>query len=233
MVCPVMKRPASEARNTAAPAISSGSPMRRSGGRGLGRAQTLRIVPQRLGEIGLDQAGRDAVHADAVLAELDREIAGELHVGSLRDVVGADHRRAHQSADRRDDDDRSVLALDHARRDELHQPMVGDDVIVEDLAELLVGDAAERPVIRVRRGVADEDVDRPDRLLRRLDQLGEVRLRRDRRGDRHRLARAAGRLDPRAPQPRRRRSCATRSPRGRPARPCAWRSPCRCRARSR
>ena len=31
MVCPVMKLPAGEARNTAAPAISSGSPMRLSG----------------------------------------------------------------------------------------------------------------------------------------------------------------------------------------------------------
>src|SRR5258708_34904595 len=33
MVCPVMKVPALEARNTAAPAISSGSPMRNSGER--------------------------------------------------------------------------------------------------------------------------------------------------------------------------------------------------------
>ena len=31
MLCPVMKLPAAEERNTAAPAISSGSPMRLSG----------------------------------------------------------------------------------------------------------------------------------------------------------------------------------------------------------
>ena len=37
--------------------------------------------------------------------------------------------------------------------------MIGDDVVVEDLAELVVGDAAERPIIGIGRGVADENVD--------------------------------------------------------------------------
>ena len=118
---------------------------------------------KRAGEIGLDQARRDAVHADVVRAEFVRQVARELHVGGLGDAIGADHRRAAQAADRRDDDDRPVPALAHLGRDHLDQPVVGDDVVVEDLAELLVGDARLRAVIGVRRGVADEDVDLAER----------------------------------------------------------------------
>src|SRR5207237_6457958 len=54
---------------------------RRARGRGL---EILRVVPQRLGKIGLDQAGRDAVHADVVRAVLAGELAAELDVGGLR-----------------------------------------------------------------------------------------------------------------------------------------------------
>ena len=56
-----------------------------------------------------------------------------------------------------------VLALPHRRRDHADQPMVGDDVVVEDLAELIVGDAAERAVIGIARGVADQHVDLAER----------------------------------------------------------------------
>ena len=39
--------------------------------------------------------------------------------------------------------------------------MVGQHIVVEDLAELIVGDGGERAVMRVGGGVADEDVDAP------------------------------------------------------------------------
>jgi len=39
------------------------------------------------------------------------------------------------------------------------QPVVGDDVVVQDLAELLVGDAGHRPVVGVAGGVAHQGVD--------------------------------------------------------------------------
>ena len=94
IVWPVMKVEAGEARKTAAPAISCGSPIRRIGVVRGDRLQRVGILPQRAGEIGPDQAGRDAVHAHPVRAELGGEVAGELEVGGLGDVVGADHRRA-------------------------------------------------------------------------------------------------------------------------------------------
>ena len=37
--------------------------------------------------------------------------------------------------------------------------MVGDDIIVEDLAKRVIGDVPLRAVVRVRRRVADKDVD--------------------------------------------------------------------------
>src|SRR2546430_784353 len=40
-----------------------------------GRLQRLRVVPQRFREISLDQAGRDAVHADVVLAVFAGKVA--------------------------------------------------------------------------------------------------------------------------------------------------------------
>jgi DNA-binding transcriptional LysR family regulator len=88
-----------EARYTAAPAISSGSPMRRSGvppatvrARASGRCLGVGVLPQRLGEVGLDQARRDAVDAHVVRAVFVRQVARQLHVGGLADAVGADHR---------------------------------------------------------------------------------------------------------------------------------------------
>src|SRR6266404_1136107 len=45
-----------------------------------------RILPERPGEVGLDQPGGDAVDADIVLAPLDREVAGELEIRRLGDA---------------------------------------------------------------------------------------------------------------------------------------------------
>ena len=188
MVWPVMKSPAFEPINTAAPAISSGMPMRSSGERAVEAFSVLRIVPQRLGEVGLDQAGRDAVHADIVLAVFAGEVARELHVGGLRDRVGAEHGRALQAADRGHDDDRAVLALDHLRHHHADQPVVGDDVVVEDLAELIVGNAGERTVIGIGRGVADQHVDLAEGAVGFVDQVLQIFLAGNVGGDRDRRA---------------------------------------------
>ena len=51
------------------------------------------------------------------------------------------------------------FALAHRGRDHADEPMVGDDVVVEDLAELIVADAAERPIVGIAGRVADEHVD--------------------------------------------------------------------------
>ena len=56
MTWPVMNAAASEARNTAMPPMSRGSPRRRSGVCGFALRAALVVFPQRLGEVGLDQA---------------------------------------------------------------------------------------------------------------------------------------------------------------------------------
>ena len=99
------------------PAISSTSPMRPR----VDGLQRLRILPQCAGEVGSDQAGRNAIDADIVLSPFDREIARKLNVGGFGDVVGADHGRALQAADRGDDNDGAIVALQHAGRGHLDQ----------------------------------------------------------------------------------------------------------------
>ena len=47
------------------------------------RLDPLGILPQRLGEIGLHQSGRDAVDADVVASPLLRIVPRQRHVGGL------------------------------------------------------------------------------------------------------------------------------------------------------
>ena len=126
------------------------APARGQEDRGAGDVVGLAEAPQRgaaleaLGSPGCPRArgrnrsspGPGAMQLTRTLYGPDsREVARQLHVGRLGDRVGADHARAAQPADRRDDDDRAVLPLLHLRRDHVDQPVVGDDVVVEDLAE--------------------------------------------------------------------------------------------------
>src|SRR3546814_17268718 len=64
--------------------------------------------------------------------------------------------------------------------------MIGEHIIVEDLAKLLVGDARHGAVIGVGSSIADQEVDRPKPLLGLRNQrlqsclLGNARSNRDR-----------------------------------------------------
>ena len=62
----------------------------------------------------------------------------------------------------------TIAHLGHDRRD---QPVVRHDVVVEDLAELLIRDPLLRAVIRVGGGVADQHVDVAERAPRLVDQV--------------------------------------------------------------
>jgi hypothetical protein len=86
-VWPLMKELAFEARNTAAPAISSGSPMRASG---VVAVTAFRVCgfSHSASEVGPDQAGRDAVYAHIMPTPFDREVAGKLKVRRFRDIKG-------------------------------------------------------------------------------------------------------------------------------------------------
>ena len=230
-VWPVMKAPALPASRTARPAMSSGSPMRRSGAVAQALFEILGVVPQRLGEVGLHQAGRDGVHADVVGPVLEREVARELHVGRLGDAVGADHRRAAHAADRRHDDDRAVLLGPHVGQAEIDHPHVGENVVVHHLHEDVVGQLLVRPVVGIGRGVADQHVDRPELLLRLGEQPLDLRLVGDVAGDDRGMA--AGLAGSRPPPPRRPAPCATTPRPWRPRARDASRSTCRCPCSSR
>ena len=77
----------------------------------------------------------------------------------------------------------AALALAHLRGHEADQPVVGEDVVVEDLAELLVGDAGHGAVIGIARSIADEDVDRAEPHFGLGDEGLKARLVTDGRGD--------------------------------------------------
>ena len=61
--------------------------------------------------------------------------------------------------------------------------MVGEDVVIENLAELFVLDPVHRPVIGVGRGVADEDVDGAELFLRAREKVLQLCLFRNARRD--------------------------------------------------
>src|SRR5579871_6559846 len=86
--------------------VGLADPPQRRGGAAV--FQALLVLPQRAGEIGLDQARRDAVDADALRAPFAGEAAAQREIGSLGDAVGADHGRAAHAADGGDDDDRAL-----------------------------------------------------------------------------------------------------------------------------
>ena len=73
--------------------------------------------------------------------------------------------------------------------------MVRDHVVVEDLPELVVADAGEGAVVRIRRGIADDDVDAAEGFARAGDEVREIVLRRDARRNGDRAARTTCGVD--------------------------------------
>ncbi|KAF4530291.1 hypothetical protein B566_EDAN018433 [Ephemera danica] len=73
---------------------------------------------------------------EAVLATIRTEGAFR-----LADAVGADHRVGADAGDAGDDGHRAFAPLRHGRQHHLDEPVVAQDVVVQDLAELLVADA--------------------------------------------------------------------------------------------
>src|SRR5271170_4512878 len=69
--------------------------------------QVCFIFPEGPSEVGLDQAGGDAIYADVLWPELYRQVPGQLEIGSFGQVVSADHQRAAEAPNRGHDDDSS------------------------------------------------------------------------------------------------------------------------------
>ena len=117
------------------------------------------VFPQCAGKVGFDQTWCDAIDTHIVGAVFDRQIACKLHIGGFANAVSTDHGGPTQTANRRHDDDGTSFALDHLRRDQVDQPVVGHDVVVQNFAKLLVSNASLRTVIGVARGVAHQHID--------------------------------------------------------------------------
>ena len=116
IVSPVTKRAASDARNTTT--RRDVVRVRPAAERGL-RLDLLDHAGDRLvagPERGVDDTGRDRVHADPGRAQLHRERAGGGVDRALRRRVGRAPRRAHEPRDRREVDDRTAARGDHRRQ---------------------------------------------------------------------------------------------------------------------
>ena len=68
-----------------------------------------------LGHLGLDRARADRVDADADVAELDRQLLGQVQQRRLAGAVGHAQRAGAQARDRRDVDDRAAAGLAASR----------------------------------------------------------------------------------------------------------------------
>ena len=159
MTWPVMNAAASEARNTAMPPMSRGTPSRRSGvcaSRALRRVSSSHSA---LAKSVLIRPGRDGVHAHVLRPPLGGEVAHQVVVGRLRHAVGADHRVGPDAADRAHGDEAAAAALGHAGQRDARQPQHALHVVQHHLVEGLVRNLGQRPVVRVRRRVRDRDVD--------------------------------------------------------------------------
>ena len=123
------------------------------------RLELARHVERSGEDIGVDEAGADRVHADAILRQIGgRDLAEMQHTG-LRDRIG---RRRIARAERRDAcgvDDAGALAALHVRRgvadahrdrfeDEIHRPVPA-----------FGGDLVDRRAVAARGGIVEDDVD--------------------------------------------------------------------------
>ena len=167
-VVPETRAPPGPARYTAAAAMSSGCARR-----------ALPASPscshKRAGEVGLDQARRDAVDGHAG-RELVRQDLGQVDRAGLRDVVRADRTGGIDAADRRDEDHPSTV-LGHPRpprelRPHEHAAQVHAERLVPR-AEVGVDGGA---VVRVGRRVRDQHVERAEPLDGGLDARGRLVL---------------------------------------------------------
>ena len=176
IVSPLIDRAWSDARNTAAAAISCapiGAPHRDHAEEDLAHRGIFQFLPR---QRCLHHAWRDADNADPAAAELQRAAARQHVDAGLRRTVGRLPFARLASVHRRDvDDDAGASLLEHLPGAVLHA--------VEDAAErdgldgfpLLVGQLGQRRNGAEAR-VVHHDVQRPERLARRAHRSFDLAL---------------------------------------------------------
>jgi hypothetical protein len=167
---PVIQRDASEARNTATSAMSSGWPRRPSGVPAIIRGfQVAADDAGGVGALGLDAAGRDGIHANVLRCELDRVGARHLIESTLGRAVDRRTREPFFARDRAHVDDTPTFGgepLHGFFRGEYGSEHVG----VELAMELGLGDVFERAEL-IHAGVVDQDVEAAECLVRLVEMV--------------------------------------------------------------
>ena len=229
-VCPVMNRPAAPERQTTIPATSSTSPKRRSG---------VRVSICALVRGSSHSALEKSVLITPGARQLIRTLWGPSSTARFRTSCMSAAWKSHRSqslpsrAGQQSVETTTMtpsLALPHVWGHHLYEPVVRNQVVVQNLVELLVADALHRSKIGIGCGVADQKGDRAqfgaspvDERLK-LDPRGNVGRNRNGRPRTVSLVDGLGHRGTRiwfARKSRRERHV----PRG------ARRSPCRCLAR--
>ncbi len=161
-----MKAAAGDARKSAAPATSPGSPQRPSGVRDADRFVAHRVVAQRRGQRRGDPAGRDRIDADAVRGVGDRQRLGQLGDAALARGIGRHQAAAEEAQHRGEVDDRAAAAFGEAAArggaDALAAVQVDVDDVGEDLGRVLLA-APDHA------GAMDDDVQARLRADQRVD----------------------------------------------------------------
>ena len=96
-----------------------------------------------LARLGVDRAGADPVHPDAVLREVQGEAAGELHDAAFRRVVGDESRLGDEAAHGGDVDDRPAPRRPQVGQHRPHRVGVAKDVHPQQTTAEVVAEAHE------------------------------------------------------------------------------------------
>ncbi len=143
---------------------------------------------ERLEQTGLAHHRGDAVDADPVGRQFDRErLRDEVH-GSLGRIVPGQSRPRADPAGRADIDHAAAALPPHQRHDRIHHVKDRLHIDVEDLVELRLGQLEQRLVAKAPAGIVDDDIESAEPVGRDLHgsidigSFGDVAGHRDRRG---------------------------------------------------
>ncbi|KAG1390617.1 hypothetical protein G6F58_012938 [Rhizopus delemar] len=128
-----------------------------------------RFFRQRLGHVGVDEAGRHAVHGDVAAAQLTGQCARHARHARLGGRVVRLAGVAAGTHDGRDVDDASPAGLHHAAQDRARQAEHGRQVRVQHGGPVVVLHAHGQRIAGDA-GVIDEDVRAAPFLAQRVDQ---------------------------------------------------------------
>ena len=106
-----------------------------------------------------------------------------MHVCGLGDCVNTQHRRPFEPANARHNDHRSIFPRGHFRQNHIAQPKIAAHIAVHHFGKRVVGKVRQRTIIRIDRGIADQDVDLAPQAARLIHQMLQIFFLADVAGD--------------------------------------------------